>query len=88
MEPVTISILAPLLIPYAVKTVKGAARTVPCWINAATQIINIFRLPLVSLGLPFALVGYVVGNIAKGTMAPFLFVKEVLCLPLYFFGMA
>ena len=94
MDPVTIGILAPILMPYAIQgavyTVKGLVRTVPAWIKAGKQALNIFRLPLgicqIFLGFPFGLAGYGFGNIFKGVMAPFLFIKEILCMPLYFFG--
>jgi len=94
MDPVTIGILAPILLPYAIQvadyTVRGLIRTIPVWIKAGTQVLNIFRLPLgvcqIFLGLPFGLAGYGFGNIAKGVMAPFLFIKELLFMPLYFFG--
>jgi hypothetical protein len=94
MDPVTIAILAPIVMPYAVRaadyTIKGLIKTIPGWIKAGTEVLNILRLPLgvgqIFLGLPFGLAGYGFGNIAKGTMAPVLFFKEVLCMPLYFFG--
>jgi hypothetical protein len=94
MDPVTIAILAPILLPYAIKaanyTAKGLMRTVPGWINAGTQMLNLFRLPLgvcqIFLGFPFGLAGYGFGNIVKGCIAPFLLMKEILCMPLYFFG--
>ena len=95
MDPVTIGILAPILLPYAIKiaeyTVKGLIKTAPGWIKAGTQMLNILRLPLgvcqIFLGFPFGLAGYGLGNIAKGCIAPFIVVKEILCMPLYFFGL-
>ncbi len=95
MDPVTIGILAPILMPYAVKvldyTLKGIVRTGPGWVKAGTQLLNILRLPLglgqVLLGFPFGLLGTGIENIIKGVMAPFLFIKEFFCIPLYFFGM-
>ena len=95
MDPVTIAILAPILLPYAIKiadyTGRGLIKTIPGWIKAGTQMFNILRLPLgicqIFLGWPFGLAGYGIGNIVKGTVAPFLLMKEILCMPLYFFGM-
>ena len=95
MDPVTIAILAPILLPYAIKiaeyTGKGLIKTIPGWVRAGTQMLNILRLPLgfcqVFLGFPFGLAGYGFGNIFKGSVAPFLVMKEILCMPLYFFGL-
>jgi len=95
MDPVTIAILAPILLPYAIKiadyTGKGLLKTIPGWIEAGTQMLNILRLPLgvcqIFIGFPFGLAGYGFGNIAKGIIAPFMVVKEILFMPLYFFGM-
>ena len=94
MDPVTIAILAPILLPYAIQaakyTAKGLIKTIPGWVEFGKQTLNIFRLPLgicqVFLGFPFGLAGYGFGNIAKGVMAPFLMIKEILLMPLYFFG--
>ena len=95
MDPVTIAILAPILLPYAIKiadyTAKGLIKTIPGWVSAGTQMLNILRLPLgvcqIFLGFPFGLAGYGFGNIVKGVIAPFMFMKEILCMPLYFFGL-
>ena len=94
MDPVTIAILAPILLPYAIQaaqyTAKGLIRTIPGWVNVGTQVINIFRLPLgilqIFLGWPFGLAGFGLGNIVKGAIAPFRIIYEILCMPLYFFG--
>jgi hypothetical protein len=94
MDPVTIAILAPILLPYAIKaadyTVKGLIKTIPGWVKAGTQTFNILRLPLgicqLFLGWPFGLAGFGIGNIVKGCIAPFMIIKEILCMPLYFFG--
>ena len=94
MDPVTIGILAPILLPYAIQaanySAKGAIKTIPGWINIGKETLNIFRLPLgvcqLFLGWPFGLAGYGFGNIGKGCIAPFMLTKEILCLPLYFFG--
>ncbi len=94
MDPVTIGLLAPILMPYAQQAaayaIKGCAKTVPGWINAGTQFINIFRLPLgvlqLTLGVPFGLFDCGIENTWKGLIAPFLMVKEILCMPLYFCG--
>jgi hypothetical protein len=96
MDPVTIAILAPILLPYAkaaaAYAIKGAVRAAPGLLNAGLEILNILRLPLgflqVFLGWPFGLFGAGIHNIIKGFIAPFLFIKEILCLPLYFFGFA
>jgi hypothetical protein len=95
MDPVTIGILAPILLPYAIQaaeyTIKGLIKTIPGWVKAGTQVLNIFRLPLgvcqIFLGFPFGLAGYGLGNMVKGCVAPFLIIKEILCMPLYFFGL-
>ncbi|MCP4180081.1 MAG: hypothetical protein GY756_20145 [bacterium] len=94
MDPVTIAILAPILLPYAIKiakyTAKGLIRTLPAFYKAGIEILNIFRLPLgflqVFLGFPFGLLGYGIDNIIQGSVAPFLFFWEIICIPLYFFG--
>ncbi len=94
MDPVTIGILAPIAMPYAVRivnySVEGAKRTIPGWIKAGIQILNIFRLPLgllqLFLGWPFGFAGFGLENIVRGTLAPLMFMKEILCMPLYFFG--
>jgi hypothetical protein len=110
MEPVTMAILAPILMPYAQRAAgsmfkefnpqqlqqvaayaaKGCSRTVPGWINAGSQLFNIFRLPLgasqLTLGVPFGFLDYGIENTWKGGLAPFLMGKEILCMPLYFFG--
>jgi hypothetical protein len=94
MDPVTIAILAPILMPYAQQAgayaLKGCIRKVPGWIKAGTQFLNIFRLPLgvlqLTLGAPFGFLNYGIENTWKGGIAPFLMVKEILCMPLYFFG--
>ena len=94
MDPVTIAILAPILLPYAIQaakyTAKGLIRTIPCWMNIGKESLNMFRLPLgffqIFMGWPFGLAGFGFGNVGKGMIAPFSVMKEVLCLPLYFFG--
>ncbi|HJO92136.1 MAG TPA: hypothetical protein QF753_01940 [Victivallales bacterium] len=94
MDPVTIAILAPILLPYAIKiakyTAKGLIRTIPGWYKAGIELLNFFRLPLgflqVTLGFPFGLLGYGIDNIIQGAVAPFMFFWEFLCMPLYFFG--
>jgi hypothetical protein len=94
MDPVTIAVLAPILMPYAKQAaayaLKGCVKTVPGWINAGGQFLNIFRLPLgvlqLTLGAPFGFLSSGIENSWKGIAAPFLMVKEILCMPLYFFG--
>ena len=95
MEPITITaIAAPILLPYAKQAaayaVQGCVKTVPGWVNAGTQFLNIFRLPLgvlqSTLGAPFGLLGSGVENTWQGAIAPFLMTKEILCMPLYFCG--
>jgi hypothetical protein len=95
MDPVTIAILAPILLPYAIKiakyTAKGMIRTLPAFYKAGIELLNIFRLPLgvlqTFLGFPFGMLGDGIQNIIKGSVAPFLFCWEILCMPLYFFGL-
>ena len=96
MDPVTIAILAPILLPYAkaaaAYAIKGAIRAAPGLLNAGMELLDILRLPLgflqVFLGWPFGLLGTGIHNIAKGFIAPFMFIKEILSLPFYFFGLA
>lgn len=96
MDPVTIAILAPIVLPYAIKaakyTAKGLARAAPGLVNAGVELLNIFRLPLgvlqIFLGWPFGLFGTGCYNFFRGLVAPFLFVWEIICLPFYFFGLA
>ena len=94
MDPVTIGILAPILLPYAVQladyTLKGLIKTIPGWVNIGTQFFNILRLPLglvqISLGFPFGLFGLGVNNIVQGVSAPFMVMKGIIQLPMYFIG--
>lgn len=94
MDPVTIAVLAPILLPYAKQAgaycFAGCIKTIPGWVKAGTQFLNIFRLPLgflqLTLGIPFGLFDYGIENTWKGAIAPFLMIKEILCMPLYFFG--
>lgn len=96
IDPVTMGILAPIVIPYAVKvadySVQGLTRMAPGFINAGADILNILRLPLgvlqVVLGWPFGFLGTGIHNIVRGISAPFLFIKEILSLPFYFFGLS
>jgi hypothetical protein len=96
MDPVTIGILAPILLPYAIEAakyaIKGAVRAAPGLLNAGIELLNILRLPFgflqAFLGWPFGFFGAGLRNIVKGFIAPFMFIKEILCLPLYFFGFA
>ena len=95
MDPVTIGILAPIAMPYAkaaaAYAVKGAVRAAPGLLNAVVEIFKILLLPLgllmVFLGWPFGLLGKGISFVVKGFMAPFMFIKEIICLPFYFFGM-
>ena len=95
MDPVTIAILAPILLPYAIKaavyTGKGMVKTLPAWVKVGKSVLDIFRLPIgvcqIFLGFPFGLAGYGLGNIVKGIAAPFIMCKEIICMPLYFFGL-
>lgn len=94
MEPVTMAVLAPILAPYAMKAAscmfQGCVKTVPGWTNAGAQLLNIFRLPLgviqSTLGAPFGFLGDGIGNTWQGAKAPFIMVKEILYMPVYFFG--
>jgi hypothetical protein len=96
MDPVTIAVLAPIVLPYAqaaaAYAVKGAVRAAPGLLNAGVEMLNILRLPLgffqAFLGWPFGFFGMGVANIIKGFIAPFMFIKEILLLPFYFFGLA
>ncbi|MCF7790560.1 MAG: hypothetical protein K9M56_01055 [Victivallales bacterium] len=94
MDPATIAILAPIVLPYAkaaaAYAIKGTVRSAPGLLNAGMEVLNILRLPLgvlqVFLGWPFGLMGTGFHNIVRGFAAPFLFIKEILSMPLYFFG--
>ena len=94
MDPVTIAILAPILLPYAIKiadySFKGFIRTIPGWVQAGKQLLNILRIPLgmgqLLLGIPFGLLGHAIHNLVIGFMAPFMFMKEIIMLPVLFFG--
>ena len=96
MDPVTIAVLAPILMPYAkaaaAYAIKGLVRAAPGLVNAGLELLNILRLPLgflqVFLGWPFGFFGAGLHNIVKGSIAPFMFIKEILSLPFYFFGLA
>lgn len=94
MEPVSISILAAMAMPYAIQAAKytgqGLIRTGPCWLNQGLELLNILRLPLglleVTIGAPFGFFWNGLENTWKGAIAPFMFLKEFFSLPLYFFG--
>ena len=95
MDPVTIAILAPILMPYAKKaasyTVTCLARTVPGWAECGKEMINIFRLPLgffqVTLLLPFGYGGDGLYNIWSGAKAPVMLMAEFFGLPFRAFGL-
>lgn len=93
-EPVSMSVLAAIAMPYAIQaaqyTIKGLIRTAPCWMKQGMELLDILRLPLglleVTLGAPFGFFWMGVVDMWKGFIAPFMFLKEFLSLPLYFFG--
>ncbi len=93
-EPVSMSVLAAIAMPYAIQaaqyTAKGLIRTGPCWLNQGLELLNIFRLPLglleITLGAPFGFFWSGLIDTWKGLIAPFMFLKEFLTLPVYFFG--
>lgn len=94
LDPVTIGILAPIVLPYALQaadfTLEGLVRMGSGFINGGVDVLNLFLLPVgvleFSLGWPFGFAGDGLKNTGKGLLAPFLLVKEVLFMPLYFSG--
>ncbi len=94
MDPATIGILAPMLMPYAASATQysldGATRTVPGFVGIGKGVLDIFRIPLgvgqVVLGSPFGFLGHGVENIAQGMIAPFGVAGEVFLLPVRFLG--
>ncbi len=83
MDPVTIGILAPIILPYAIPVAESAAQyTLKGLVNAGVGMIDIFKdmidvfmLPVgfleVTLGIPFGLLSNGCENIGTGFIAPF-----------------
>ncbi|MFZ2656128.1 MAG: hypothetical protein WAX69_14450 [Victivallales bacterium] len=83
MDPVTIGILAPIVLPYAIPIAESAARyALKGLLNAGTgmvfifqDMLDVFMLPVgfleVTIGLPFGLLSYGLQNIWTGGAAPF-----------------
>lgn len=83
MDPVTIGILAPIILPYAIPVAETAAEyALKGLMNAGVGMIDIFKdmigvfmLPVgfleVTLGLPFGLFSNGCANIGEGFIAPF-----------------
>ena len=94
MEPVTITMVAIILAPYAIQAAKyigkGMIRTIPCWYDMGVQLFNILRLPLgllqSTIGAPFGFFWDGISNMWLGIISPFMLIKDFFCLPLYFFG--
>lgn len=94
MDPVTIAILAPILMPYAQKaasyTLKAMIRTIPGWAQVGKEMINIFRLPLgffqLAFLIPFGYAGDGLENIWDGAKAPVMMMVEFFGIPFRAFG--
>ncbi len=83
MDPVTIGILAPIILPYAIPVAESAAQyALKGLVNAGVGMIDIFKdmidvfmLPVgfleVTLGIPFGLFSNGCENIGTGFIAPF-----------------
>jgi len=83
MDPVTIGILAPIILPYAIPVAEAALKyAFKGLVNAAKgtpyilqDMIGVFLLPVgfleVTLGLPFGLFANGCSNIGAGIVAPF-----------------
>lgn len=93
-EPVSMSVLAAIAMPYAIQaakyTAQGLIRTGPCWLNQGLELLNILRLPLglleITIGAPFGFFWSGLQDTWKGAISPFMFLLEFFELPLYFFG--
>lgn len=97
MDPVTIGILAPIILPYAIPVAETAARyALKGLMNAGVGMIDVFKdmvgvfmLPVgfleVTLGIPFGLFSNGCENIATGFVAPFkLALSTVMLVPRLF----
>jgi hypothetical protein len=83
MDPVTIGILAPIILPYAIPVAETAAQyALKGLLNAGVGMIDVFKdmigifmLPVgfleVSLGMPFGFFSSGCRHIATGFVAPF-----------------
>ena len=83
MDPVTIGILAPIILPYAIPVAETAAQyALKGLLNAGVGMIDVFKdmigvfmLPVgfleVTLGMPFGLFSNGCANIGSGFVAPF-----------------
>ncbi len=83
MDPVTIGILAPIILPYAIPVaetalqyaLKGLLNAGVGMIDIFKDMIGIFMLPIgfleVTLGMPFGLFSNGCSNIGEGFIAPF-----------------
>ncbi len=95
MDPVTIAILAPILMPYAKQAasyaLKALIRTGPGWVKCGKEMLNIFRLPLgllqVTLLLPFGYGMDGLENIWDGLKAPVMMMFQFFALPFRGFGL-
>lgn len=95
MDPVTIGILGPILMPYAISAAKwvgaGMVRTIPSFINFGVDVLNILRLPLgvlqTTLLWPFGYLSYGLENIWDGGTAPFKMIYHLIIeAPMRFAG--
>lgn len=97
MDPVTIGILAPIILPYAIPVAETAAQyALKGLMNAGVgmvdvfwDMIEVFMLPVgfleVTLGIPFGLFSNGCENIGTGFIAPFkLAFHTVLLVPRLF----
>ena len=98
MDPVTIGILAPIILPYAIPVAESAAQyALKGLINGGVGMIDVFKdmiyvfmLPIgfleITLGIPFGLFGNGCENIGTGLVAPFkLGFHAVMLVPRLFF---
>lgn len=94
IDPVTIAILAPIAIkaakvmrPYIQRGLISGTRGI---IQTGKDTLEILYLPWgvvqMTLGLPFGGLGPGLRNVAKGAIAPFKVVADVLYLPIQFTG--
>lgn len=96
MDPVTISLLAPLALqgakiaaPYILKGLKNAGKAA---VYAGKDILEIFLLPIgffeTTFGFPFGLFFTGLRHIGTGALAPFKLCVHVLCIPIGLFGVS
>jgi hypothetical protein len=83
MDPVTIGILAPIILPYAIPVAETAAQyALKGLVNAGVGMVDVFKdmvgvfmMPVgfleVTLGMPFGLFSNGCENIGTGFVAPF-----------------